>query len=540
MVQNHGWLMAAGDYLRVGEWMFRSGGPNNNTYAAVLLANGDVVLCYGTPSSRPDLSRQYYSFVKDAGPAHLVDPNWQFDPAQTDGQYVAYMQSDGNLVLYRGPDPTQLGAPYWASNTNQPNPTGNYCASLGPDGNLRVHNAAATTVGATPDHPEAAPILWQTGLTYPAQRASGGNCLHTDQWLAVGDYLISASGQYAALLRGDGNLVLCGTTAIQVPGSPPLPDTNRIYWSAFDQDADRKGGTPAGGPYFAVMQDDANFVLYNGAHPAPGVTPYWAISGYAQPQTDSVAVIRNDDTFAVLLGTDPGSTATPRYVTTSMTLAQEQAKAAQQGYYDPGCIVTYQGAQYRVMGVSIGYTNNVPHVNGHDLQSVGGGPIVNLVPYSALTLVAAPPPIPPPPPYPYGPPPGPPAPPPPPPPPPNQDRADPGHVFGINQNSIQSPYGQFWLEAPGIFVLQDAAGNHKWESHYNGAPANGGCSGEMQTDGNLVAYAYYIYGGGAGTAKNPTWSSGTQGNPGAYLQIDWQTYTAKVMSRDGATVLWHS
>jgi hypothetical protein len=132
MVQNHGWLMAAGDYLRVGEWMFRGGGPNNNTYAAVLLANGDVVLCYGTPSSGPDLSRRYYSLVQDAGPAHLVDPSWQFDPAQADGQYVAYMQSDGNLVLYRGSDPAQLGAPYWASNTNQPNPTGNYCASLGP------------------------------------------------------------------------------------------------------------------------------------------------------------------------------------------------------------------------------------------------------------------------------------------------------------------------------------------------------------------------------------------------------------------------
>jgi hypothetical protein len=100
---------------------------------------------------------------------------------------------------------------------------------------------------------------------------------------------------------------------------------------------------------------------------------------------------------------------------TSTALAQEQAKAAQQGYYDPGCVVTYQGAQYTVMGVSIGYTNNVPHVNGEDLQPVGGGPIVNLVPYSALTLVAPPPP----PPAPPGPPsPPPPAPPPAPPPPP--------------------------------------------------------------------------------------------------------------------------
>jgi hypothetical protein len=31
MVQNHRWLMAAGDYPRVGERMFRSGGPSNTT-----------------------------------------------------------------------------------------------------------------------------------------------------------------------------------------------------------------------------------------------------------------------------------------------------------------------------------------------------------------------------------------------------------------------------------------------------------------------------------------------------------------------------
>lgn len=308
-VQNHGWLMAAGGYLQVGDWMF--GGGAGHSYAATLLANGDVVLCYGTSASAPDLSRRYYSLVGDAGPAHLVDPAWQFNPAQTNGQYIAYMQADGNLVLYQGTDPAHLGAPYWASNTNQANPTGQYCASLGPDGNLRVHNAPAATVNAVPGNPGSVPTLWQTGLSFPALRASGGNCLHTNNWLATGDYLISANGLHAALLQGDGNLVLCATT-----GSPPAPDPSRPYWSAYAQAANIVGHAGSG-PFCAVMQGDTNFVLYNGEHPPPGtaISPYWAINEGGPQPTDSVAVLRDDGTFAVLPGTDPTSTASPRYWT---------------------------------------------------------------------------------------------------------------------------------------------------------------------------------------------------------------------------------
>ena len=157
--------------------------------------------------------------------------------------------------------------------------------SLGPDGNLRVHNAAAATVQAASAHPETVPVFWQTGLTYPAQRANGGTCLHTNQWLTTGDYLMSAHGQYAALLRGDGNLVLCGTIASAVQGQPPVPDLTRVYWSAFDQDPDHRYGAATTGSYFAVMQGDENFVLYNGAHPGSSGGPYWAIRNYGEPQT---------------------------------------------------------------------------------------------------------------------------------------------------------------------------------------------------------------------------------------------------------------
>jgi hypothetical protein len=95
MVQNHGWVLAAGDFLRVGEWMYQGGGPNNNTYAAVLLASGDLVVCYATAGRGPDLTRRYFSLVQDSGAQHLVDASWVFNPAQTDGQYIAIMQTDG-------------------------------------------------------------------------------------------------------------------------------------------------------------------------------------------------------------------------------------------------------------------------------------------------------------------------------------------------------------------------------------------------------------------------------------------------------------
>ena len=523
--------------------MYQGGGPNRHTYAAVLLASGDLVMCYATAGRGPDLTRRYFSLVQDSGAQHLVDASWVFNPAQTDGQYIAIMQTDGNLVLYRGADPARLGAPYWASNTWQTSPTGNYCASLGPDGNLRVHNAAAATVQAAPAHPETVPAFWQTGLTYPAQRAGGGTCLHTNQWLTTGDYRISAHGQYAALLRGDGDLVLCGTTANTVQGQPPVPDLTRVYWSAFDQDPDHRYGAAATGSYFAVMQGDENFVVYNGAHPGrvAGRAP-WAIRNYGEPQTDSVAVIRNDDTFAVLPGTDPNSTATPRYVSTARSMAQEQTRAAQQGDLRPRLRRPLPGRAVR-RGRSLHrlHQQRPPrerprpagagrrrHRQPGRLQRADPGAATASDPASALepsvrptaitaapaTASAAPA---------------------------EPGPRGPGPRVRDQPELDPVPVGPVprWRRRASS-RLQDAAGNHKWESHYNGAPADWRGSGEMQTDGNLVAYAYYIYGGGAGTAKNPTWASGTQGNPGAYLQIDWQTYTAKVMSADGKTVLWHS
>ncbi|WP_327350707.1 hypothetical protein [Streptomyces sp. NBC_01304] len=311
MGENHGWLLQAGDFLRVGDWLLCGDGPNGNTYAAVMQGNGDLLLCYATADGNPDPSRRYYSLIRDSAPGHMGNPNFYFNPAQTNGQYFTVMQMDGNVVMYTGPDPARLRQAYWATNTSILRNRGGYCLSLGRDGNLRLHDVAEAA--ADPTNPEVTPVLWQTALTYPAQRAARGNCLHTDQWLATGDYLTSANGRFAALLRDDGNLVLCST------GSNRTPDTSRIYWSAFDQGASRKVGTPAGAPYCAVLQTDENFVLYNGGRPPHAgdkPSPYWAISNVGRPATDSVAVLRDDGILAVLPGTDAAATVSPRFQTT--------------------------------------------------------------------------------------------------------------------------------------------------------------------------------------------------------------------------------
>ncbi|MEV0245630.1 hypothetical protein AB0H76_03460 [Nocardia sp. NPDC050712] len=103
------------------------------------------------------------------------------------------------------------------------------------------------------------------------------------------------------------------------------------------------------------------------------------------------AIVNSVPTSALTLITPPPSTAPPESAAPpQLTLEQAKAEAAVRGYYLPGSVVEYQGRQFKVAGVSIGYPGGVATVNGHDLIPVGGGAVVNLVPYSALTLLTPP------------------------------------------------------------------------------------------------------------------------------------------------------
>ena len=95
-------------------------------------------------------------------------------------------------------------------------------------------------------------------------QVQGNDRLNDGQWLANDGYLVSDDGRYAAYLQDDGNFVL-------VHADNGAPNLGRPYWSVFANATDKIVGKYSGGPCFATMQSDGNFVLYNGRSPvSPG------------------------------------------------------------------------------------------------------------------------------------------------------------------------------------------------------------------------------------------------------------------------------
>lgn len=109
-------------------------------------------------------------------------------------QYFAIMQSDGNFVIYQGSDPAHQGTPIWATNTNDGLPSHfmPYFLTMQSDGNLVQYNGT----GANPY------------FELPARWASN---------------TVRVQGQYFALLRNDGHLVLSHTAS----GNP-----GDLYWDS--------------------------------------------------------------------------------------------------------------------------------------------------------------------------------------------------------------------------------------------------------------------------------------------------------------------
>jgi hypothetical protein len=115
-----------------------------------------------------------------------------------------------------------------------------------------------------------------------------GNYLVAGQSLAAGDYLSSPNGQYCAVLQDDGNFVLywgclpdkligamwaCDTVGVGVQSLSLQKDGNLVlYRDGKPVWASNTAGKS--GNLFARMQDDGNFVLYQGTPDQPG-TVYW-------------------------------------------------------------------------------------------------------------------------------------------------------------------------------------------------------------------------------------------------------------------------
>ena len=116
--------------------------------------------------------------------------------------------------------------------------------------------------------------------------------LAVDEILAPGDCLVSPSGMYVAFLQDSGQLGLCFT----VEGSS-TPDWDRCYW--------RSPAAPGSQPW-GIMQEDGNFVLYNGpqeADPDHPTVPYFASN--TNVNRAFVTAVLDDGNLVVCTGT-PG------------------------------------------------------------------------------------------------------------------------------------------------------------------------------------------------------------------------------------------
>ena len=113
--------------------------------------------------------------------------------------------------------------------------------------------------------------------------ANKGSFLATGQYLDVGDYLVAANAQYFAVMQSDGNFVI-------YQGSDPAHQGTPI-WATHTND-----GLPSHFmPYFLIMQSDGNLVQYNGtgANPSYELPARWA-SNTMRAQGQYFALLRND------------------------------------------------------------------------------------------------------------------------------------------------------------------------------------------------------------------------------------------------------
>ncbi|AKJ02084.1 D-alanyl-D-alanine carboxypeptidase-like protein [Archangium gephyra] len=206
-----------------------------------------------------------------------------------DGRHRLVMQSDGNLVFYRG------GVAKWSSGTASPgaravmqadgnlvvyNPSnvalwqsgtgGNTGAFLAvqDDGNVVIYNAAATRA------------LWQTNTVLYASRLNPGETLGSARELR------SPDEKHRLVMQADGNLVVYSPTGAarwwtgtssSSARAVMQADGNLVVYNSSNVALWQSGTSGYSGAWLA-LQNDGNLVIYD----ASGTARWW-IGGYSPP-----------------------------------------------------------------------------------------------------------------------------------------------------------------------------------------------------------------------------------------------------------------
>jgi hypothetical protein len=140
--------------------------------------------------------------------------------------------------------------------------------------------------------------------------ANKGAILTTEQSLNAGDYLVAANAQYFAIMQSDGNFVI-------YQGSDPAHQGTPI-WATNTVDIRQYMG------FSAIMQSDGNFVLYYGTGYGNVGGARWA-SNTPQAQGQYFALLRNDGHLVLFHGTpstpgDPYWASQTGVLTTQLTI----------------------------------------------------------------------------------------------------------------------------------------------------------------------------------------------------------------------------
>jgi hypothetical protein len=140
-----------------------------------------------------------------------------------------------------------------------------------------------------------------------ANRVTSGDSLSAGQWLGNDSYVVSANGRYAAYLQDDANFVLCAANS-------GYPDLSKPYWSAAGNRPDGFIGPRTGPPFFAVLLADGDVRLCNGNGDTGFGVDYWTSRSGRADISECVAVMQDDANFVVYQGT-PGHLGAPIWAT---------------------------------------------------------------------------------------------------------------------------------------------------------------------------------------------------------------------------------
>ncbi len=171
--------VTSGSHLTTNQWLVNNGAlvSPGGYYAAYLQNDANLVLCLAA-SGAPNLARPYWSVFQ-----HPTSGQTRSQPSGP--PFHAVMQSDGNFVLYDGPDPAHSGPPYWATNTSRSQ--AQFTAVIQDDGNFVVYNGLPGSFGSP---------IWASGT-------------------------VTGQGMNLSIQSGNGQSIFC------------QPDAANIYYATF-------------------------------------------------------------------------------------------------------------------------------------------------------------------------------------------------------------------------------------------------------------------------------------------------------------------